>query len=307
MKKIICYGEALIDFTQQGAAFVPHPGGSSYNVAIALGRLGSQVSFCSQLSNDMFGKQLYQYLAANQVAVDNIILSPAPTTLAFVSTPINVEPEYAFYSNGAADVLIDDKSGLSLLNADIHHFGSISLMQEPCGTFWADYLTQCEGFVSFDPNIRPSLIPDREAYLQRFSKIVSNTDMLRLSLIDLLWLAPGVNKEDFAYQMCAAGVKMVAITAGNDGAWLYTPQYCLHQPALDIDVTDTIGAGDSFTAGVLSVLAQQTGPFSVTDKELMSLALKTGCIAAALNCQKKGANPPDKTAVDAQFAVGQLG
>lgn len=100
MMRIACYGEGLIDFTQQGNAFVPHPGGSPYNVAVALARLGCRTEFCSQLSTDMFGQQLVDYLQQNNVGTSHILRSQAPSTLAFVATPENAEPEYAFFHRG---------------------------------------------------------------------------------------------------------------------------------------------------------------------------------------------------------------
>lgn len=301
MMHISCYGEGLIDFTQQGESFTPHPGGSPYNIAIALGRLGSSVEFCSQLSNDMFGKRLYHYLKSNLVGVQNIVFSDAPTTLAFVSTPDNAEPEYAFYSQGAADVALDDNVHIPATQAQIHHFGSISLMQEPCGHYWQKYLTATDGFISFDPNIRPSLIPHREAYLQRFYEILRHTDLLRLSTVDLEWLAPELTIQAFIKKIFTYGVKIIALTSGSEGAWVYTPEWTLHQPAIHIEVIDTIGAGDTFMAGFLSVIANTEHHLKDinNNQHLLKKALEIGCLAAALNCQEKGANPPYKEAVTA--------
>lgn len=296
MNTIACYGEGLIDFTQQGDAFIPHPGGSPYNVAIALGRLGGPVKFCTQLSTDMFGKQLYNYLQNNQVAVENIIRSNSPSTLAFVSTPENAEPEYAFYSTNAADVMLDDSCSFPHLSARLHHFGSISLMQEPCGTFWEKYIHDLNGFISFDPNIRPSLIPCRESYLARFERIISGIQLLRLSLADMQWLAPDESTASFCARMFSYGIQVIAITLGSDGAWVYTHNHELHQPAISIDVVDTIGAGDTFTAGFLSVIVDHISDQHRLNasEEILKAALKMGCIAAALNCCSKGANPPTR-------------
>jgi fructokinase len=297
MLHISCYGEGLIDFTQQGEAFTPHPGGSPYNIAIALGRLGSSVEFCSQLSHDMFGKRLYNYLKSNQVGVQNVVFSDAPTTLAFVSTPDNAEPEYAFYSQGAADVELDDSVSIPATQASIHHFGSIALMQEPCGSYWEKYLSSVNGFVSFDPNIRPSLIAHRETYLQRFYNILSYTDLLRLSIVDLEWLAPELTIQEFIRKILSCGVKIIALTSGGEGAWVYTKDFTFHQVAFDIKVVDTIGAGDSFMAGFLSVIADNDLNDINHNQALLKQALNMGCLTAALNCQEKGANPPYKESI----------
>lgn len=298
MTQIACYGEGLIDFTQQDNAFVPHPGGSPYNVAVALARLGCKTAFCSQLSNDMFGQQLVDYLQQNHVDTSHILRSPAPSTLAFVATPANAEPEYAFYSQGAADVIPEPGQPFPEPAADIHHFGSISLMQEPCGSFWEQYLLTRQGFISFDPNIRSSLIADRHLWLQRLDRILGHTDLLRLSIVDLLWIDPHSSVESFAGRMLDRGIKMVAVTAGGQGAQVFTRQYSLHQPAASVQVIDTIGAGDTFTAGFLSVLSQHIHEEPHHNPSVLAQALKVGCLAAALNCRRKGANPPDRVAVE---------
>ncbi|AHM71352.1 carbohydrate kinase family protein [Yersinia hibernica] len=294
MKRIICYGESLIDFTYDGQAFIPHPGGSPYNVAIALGRLGTQVDYCTQLSTDMFGNMLLQHLELNHVGTTTISRNPAPSTLAFVLTHPETEPEYAFYSRQAADVIIQSEDLPAPIEATLHHFGSISLMQEPCGTTWENYLTQLDGFISFDPNIRPSLIPDRQVYLDRFNRITGRIQLLRLSLSDLQWLAPDEAVEHFVDRMFAKGILMVAITSGSDGAWIYTLECNKYQPVMSVSVTDTIGAGDTFTAGLLSVLVDgiKDKTLAKLDNNMLARALKTGSIAAALNCRNKGANPP---------------
>ncbi|WP_145542303.1 carbohydrate kinase family protein [Yersinia alsatica] len=294
MKRIICYGESLIDFTHDGHAFIPHPGGSPYNMAIALGRLGSQVDYCTQLSTDMFGNMLLQHLQLNHVGTTTISRSPAPSTLAFVLTHPETEPEYAFYSRQAADVIILPEDLPAPIDAKLHHFGSISLMQEPCGTTWEHYLTQLDGFISFDPNIRSSLIPERQVYLDRFNRITRKIQLLRLSLSDLQWLAPSEAVEHFVARMFAQGILMVAITSGSDGAWVYTPQSKQYQPVTPVEVADTIGAGDTFTAGLLSVLVEgiEGKTLAKLNDSMLLRALKTGSIAAALNCCNKGANPP---------------
>ncbi|MFL4557135.1 carbohydrate kinase family protein [Yersinia kristensenii] len=294
MKRIICYGESLIDFTHDGQAFIPHPGGSPYNVAVALGRLGTPVDYCTQLSTDMFGNMLLRHLQLNHVGTATISRNPAPSTLAFVLTHPNTEPEYAFYSRQAADVIIQSEDLPAPIDATLHHFGSISLMQEPCGTTWENYLTQLNGFISFDPNIRPSLIPDRQVYLDRFNRITDQIQLLRLSLSDLQWLAPDEAVEHFVSRMFAKGILMVAITSGSDGAWVYTKKLNKYQPITSVEVADTIGAGDTFTAGLLSVLVEgiEGKTLEKLDDNIVSQALKTGSIAAALNCCNKGANPP---------------
>ncbi len=299
MKRIVCYGESLIDFTYDGQAFVPHPGGSPYNVAVALGRLGVKVDYCTQLSTDMFGDMLISHLHNSNVGTEYIHRHSAPSTLAFVVTHPEAEPEYAFYSNHAADVILRPEDLPTHIEAELHHFGSISLTQEPCGTTWEDYLSRCDGFISFDPNIRPSLIPDRARYLRRFNHIIAHTQLLRMSLSDLAWLFPEESTAAFVDRMLYQGVAMVAITGGSQGAWAYTSSMRCHQPVMPVSVEDTIGAGDTFTAGLLSVLLDMVAgkTFNNLSEIDLNQALKTASIAAALNCQHKGTKPPLKEEV----------
>lgn len=294
MSNIICYGESLIDFTYENNTFTPHQGGSPYNVAVALGRLGIDVGYVTQLSNDMFGDMLEEHLKNNHVRTNYIKRTNAPSTLAFVKTTANQEPEYAFYSNNAADVILTNNDLPKNINTKIHHFGSISIAQEPCGTAFENYITDLNGFVSFDPNIRPSLIPDRKKYLERFNNILQKTNLLRMSLCDFQWLFPKESKESFVDRMFKQNIHLVAITAGENGSWIYTPDHTIFQEASNIKVMDTIGAGDTYTAGLLSVLVNyvKNNKVELITKEILNEAICTATVAAAINCSRKGANPP---------------
>ncbi|WP_196592773.1 carbohydrate kinase family protein [Pectinatus sottacetonis] len=292
---IAVYGEALIDFTYENNGYVPHPGGSPYNVAIGLGRLGINVAYCTQLSKDMFGRLLYNYLQENNVNVQHIKFTDKPTTLTFVKIADNGEPQYAVYSNGAADVEISKADfPKPEINARIHHFGSISIEQNPCGQVWENYIKQLREFVSFDPNIRANLIKDRELYLQRFNNILLNTDLLKLSDEDLLWLAPSKKVDEFVQDVISYGVKAVAITKGSKGVQFYYNGKIYNQAALAVPIADTVGAGDTFSAAFLMKLLPciKNKFFVDLNDNVVINALKTGVIAAALNCCKRGANPP---------------
>ncbi len=296
-KHIAVYGEALIDFTYENGAFIPHPGGSPYNVAIGLGRLKSDVEYCTQVSSDMFGDILLNYLKNNNVKINNINTVNKPTTLAFVKVAEDGKPSYAFYSNGAADVDIEaDLLNRINIDAKIHHFGSIATQQEPCANFWENYIKKIgpTNFISFDPNIRSGLIQDREKYLKHFYNIIQYTDFLKLSDEDMNWIAPMLNKNEFVRSMKEKGVKAIAITEGSKGAHFYFGGKTYSQKALLVTVGDTVGAGDTFAAALLrNLVSYVKGKFfvGINDNVIIN-CLQEAIVAASLNCKKKGANPP---------------
>ena len=188
---ILCCGEALIDFVPLPGmrAYGPYPGGSVFNIAVGLGRLQAPVGFFCRLSTDFFGDMLVETLAENGVDTALCPRSNDPTTLAFVSLPGDEgeEPRYMFYANDSADRLLVE-SMLPDLAPEIRalHFGSISLVMEP-GASALERLMQRESgrrVISLDPNVRPGLIADREAYRQRFERWAGWVDILRLSTVD---------------------------------------------------------------------------------------------------------------------------
>ncbi len=288
---IACGGEALIDFTQgEDGRYTPHPGGSPYNVAVALARQEVPTVFLGQISRDLFGEQLLSHLLSSGVATRHVARSERPSTLAFVDTRSSAEPQYAFYATGAADVELSLEALPAAPGASLTHLGSISLMQEPCGRTWEQYAGAMKGRLSLDPNIRPGLIADREAYLGRFGRLLARTTLLRLSRADLEWLRPGRDEAGAACDLLTQGPALVVVTAGKEGATLYAPEFTLFQPAFPVTVADTVGAGDTFTAGFLAELHRRD--FPLQDAAQLQLCLRWGAACASLCCQQVGAHPP---------------
>ena len=308
---IVCGGEALMDFTRQaGGGYAPHPGGSPYNVAVALARQDVPTTFLGQISRDLFGEQLLAHLQNSGVDISLVSRSARPSTLAFVDTLGQAEPQYAFYAQGAADVELLPEGVSDTPEAQITHVGSISLMQEPCGQTWEDYVQRASGLLSFDPNIRPALIPDREVYLGRFGRVLARTGLLKLSSPDLEWLFPEQAEPLAAHALLERGPAVVIVTGGARGATLYTARLTLQQPAFRVTVADTVGAGDTFTAAFLAELYRrgfppgdpdqldpdQLDPGQLDPGQLdpgqLQVCLRWAAASAALNCQKTGTQPP---------------
>lgn len=298
--RIALLGEALIDFTSTGAlAFQGHPGGSPLNTAVACARLGQATGFLTQLSTDLFGEALLKYLKDNGVDTRFVLRSGAPSTLAFVEHAPGTN-RYAFFRTGAAEAGYAPKPLPELPDETAFlHFGSISLLQEPAASTIEAIVAANAGkkVVVLDPNVRPTLILDLDAYRARFARWLARTDLVKLSDEDVELLAPGVTPAQAADGWLSLGPKAVVITYGGSGAILHRsgkPQLEVSAPA--VAVVDTIGAGDTFTAGLSVALAQRD--VSRSDQlrglpdETWHEILRFAAAAAALNCTRAGANPP---------------
>ncbi len=302
---ILCCGEALIDMiptqTVTGQeAFVPHAGGAVFNTAIALGRLGRPVQLLTGLSRDLFGKQLKEFLATSQVGADYLIQSSRPTTLAFVKLE-NGHAKYAFYDENTAGRMIE-VSDLPQPGADVSalFFGGISLACEPCADTYAAFLAQ-EGAgraVMMDPNIRPGFAPDEVRYRERLQRMLAQADMVKVSDEDLAWIEPdheGLEAQARALQ--AQGPAVVLVTRGAEGALGLLPDGDIVTVAAErAEVVDTVGAGDTFNAGVMARLDElgllNKPALRTLTAEPLAQALAFGAKVAAITVARAGANPP---------------
>jgi fructokinase len=234
--RIALTGEALIDFTASQAgtlAFLGHEGGSPLNTAVACARLGVHTGFFTQLSTDLFGERLMRFLAGNGVDTSFILRSNAPSTLAFVERTPETN-RYAFYTRGSADATWSPEP-LPQLPADCRflHFGSISLLQEPAATRIADLITANAGrcVIVFDPNVRPSLIPDMAAFRNRVTNWLAMADLVKLSDEDAELLAPGQPVDALAADCLKAGARAVIVTRGGAGATLWRTGHASRWPS----------------------------------------------------------------------------
>ncbi len=302
---ILCCGEALIDMiaepTVSGAnGFVPHSGGAIFNTAIALGRLGAQPGLLSGLSTDMFGEQLIAALQISHVATSHVIRSDRPTTLAFVQLQ-DGHATYSFVDENTAGRMLrpedmpDQLPGVSAL-----YFGGISLACEPCADAYASLLNRhgSDRAVMLDPNIRPGFIKDQTRYRTRLNQMIAQTDIVKVSDEDLDWIIPG--PESHAEKiplLLQAGPAVVIVTKGGDGATGYLSDGSeVSVPVQKVDVVDTVGAGDTFNAGVLATLSQaghlsKPNLSSLSENSLRD-ALTFGAKVAAVTVSRAGANPP---------------
>jgi fructokinase len=300
---IVCCGEALIDMlprqtTVGEAAFAPHAGGAVFNTAIALGRLGVPARFFSGLSRDMFGDILRGALDASHVDHALCALSDRPTTLAFVSLEEG-QARYAFFDEGTAGRMIGE-ADLPDLGADVEalHFGAISLVAEPCGSTYETLMAREAGqrVISLDPNIRPGFIVDHDTHRARMQRMMAMADIVKLSDEDLAWFGFDGRAEDAAQAWHALGVKLIVVTRGRDGAIGFANGHAVAVSGIPVTVADTVGAGDTFNAGLLAWLSRHgrlTRPaLGALDRDDLEAALTLGARAAAITVSRPGANPP---------------
>ncbi len=295
---ILCCGEALIDMlprqTTEGAnAFAPHAGGSVFNTAIALGRLGAPVQFFSGLSSDLFGDILRVELDRSGVDSSPAAISDRPTTLAFV-TLTDGHASYAFYDENTAGRMLTP-ADLPVTDADALFFGGISLVVEPCGAAYEVLMLReaAKRVTMIDPNIRPSFVTDEAAYRARLERMLGAADIIKTSDEDLEWITGGT---DAAALLDGHATKVVLLTRGSKGVTVMTRDGAVDVPAQKAQVVDTVGAGDTFSAGFLAQM-QQGGLLTksrLSDASLDDLAAAAafGAKVAAITVSRAGANPP---------------
>jgi fructokinase len=305
---IISCGEALIDFMPlavEGApAYRPFPGGSPFNVAIGLGRLGAPAGFLSRISTDFFGDLLMETLAANHVDARYVVRASDPSMLAFVSHAHAGEPQYAFFANGAADRQIAVRDLPASFGDDVTclhlGLGAISTQAEPAASTFETLLRResKRRVLAFDPNVRPNLIKDRDAARARMESWVRLCDIVKVSRADFDWLYPGRAVEDCAAAWRDLGPKLVVMTLGADGAMALLNGTKVTAPGRTIAVVDTVGAGDSFHAALLAGLNEHglltRDRLARLDADQLKVLLGRAVAASAITCSRAGANPPTK-------------
>ncbi|CUH69988.1 2-dehydro-3-deoxygluconokinase [Thalassovita autumnalis] len=302
---ILCAGEALIDMIPErtvsgGSGYVPYAGGAVFNTAIGLGRLGADVALFTGISTDGFGQLLEQALTDSRVSTDYLVHSDRLTTLAVVQLK-NGHATYNFYD--------DNSAGQSLRSSDLPqlpdsvqalYFGGISLVNGPAADTYAEFATQEETrrLIMLDPNIRPGLAEDEAIYRSRLDRMLTVTDIVKLSDEDLDWLVPGpASHAEKIQAMIAKGPMLALLTKGAEGAEAFHRNGSTASVASEkVEVVDTVGAGDTFNAGALAkmqslgILSRDTLNDATEDQ--LSDVLAHAAKVAAVTVSRAGANPP---------------
>lgn len=298
--EIVSLGEALVDLIgdpQRGYRAIP--GGSPLNAAVAAARLGGRCALLTRLSRDPFGDLLRAHLESAGVDLSFAQIGDEPTGLALVTLDAAGAARYAFYRSGVADVLFDPQPRPELPPSVRVGNLTLSLLGSPAREAYWDLLARTgragrrsTGAIAWvlDPNARPALWPEPERFAAELDRWLEHVDLLKLSDEDLRFL--GGDLVQLLQRAFAAGVHGVVVTAGADGATLHRAEAPpLSVPGRAVAVVDSVGAGDTFTAGLTTGLLQAGDPRQLSEAQWRAL-LQRANAAAALSCTRAGANPP---------------
>ncbi|MDO5534247.1 MAG: carbohydrate kinase [Propionibacteriaceae bacterium] len=309
MQRFWVCGEALIDLVGSGGAdtrrstWAALSAGGPMNTAIGLARLGGSVEFLARLGDDAFADQLRRHVTANGVGLSLAVDAAQPTSLAVVSLDAEGKASYTFHFSQTAnfgwqpDELPEPDPDVWL------HTGSIGTVVGPGARTLVDWAGAGTGPMSFDVNVRPTVLPDRAEYWERIEAwlrvVGARSGLVKGSDEDFALLADHsglpTDSEALVNALCERyGVRWAVLTRGADGAVAAGPEGVVSVPSPPTTVVDTIGAGDTFMAGLLDALAREGLG--------LAAALDRGVRAAALVCEREGADPPTRAELDAASA-----
>ncbi|WGS19680.1 MULTISPECIES: carbohydrate kinase [unclassified Bradyrhizobium] len=301
---LLSCGDALIDFlpstTADGReALTPAVGGSCLNIAIGMARLDVPTGFVGGISTDTFGKMIADHAANSAVDLRYATRSDHQATLAFARVT-GTETQYAFYdADTASRNWVYRRGAIALSDVECVHTGSTTLVNDKGAAETLAFIDDARASVtiSLDPNCRPNLVTDKDAYRARMLTFCRKADIVKMSDVDFAYLFGDEPYADRAETLLSEGVSLVVITRGNNGACAWHRQAGpIEVESPVVKVVDTIGAGDSFQAAMLAALhrlgrIERRRLGAITAAELRR-ALSFACKCAAFTCTRAGADPP---------------
>ncbi|KAF6160324.1 hypothetical protein GIB67_019093 [Kingdonia uniflora] len=311
---VVCFGEMLIDFVPtvagvslaEAPAFKKAAGGAPANVAVGISRLGGSSAFIGKVGEDEFGYMLSDILKQNNVENSGIRFDPAArTALAFVTLRADGEREFMFFRNPSADMLLrESELDVDLIKkGSIFHYGSISLIEEPCrSTHLAamNIAKKSGSILSYDPNLRLPLWPSAEAAREGIMSIWDQADIIKISEDEISFLTGGDDPYDdnvVLKKLFYPNLKLLLVTEGQDGCRYYTKEFKGRVAGVKVKAIDTTGAGDAFVSGLLSSLASDLNLYK--DEKRLKEALLFANVCGAITVTERGAIPalPTREAV----------
>ncbi|KAJ6848388.1 putative fructokinase-2 [Iris pallida] len=315
---VVSFGEMLIDFVPdvaglslaESGGFVKAPGGAPANVAVAITKLGGRSAFVGKVGDDEFGHMLVDILKKNGVEVEGVLFDAhARTALAFVTLKKNGEREFMFYRNPSADMLLTEAElNLALIRrAKIFHYGSISLISEPCRSAHMAAMRAAKAagiLLSYDPNVRLPLWPSEDAARDGIKSIWKEADFIKVSDDEVAFLTKGdATKEDVVMSLWYEGLKLLIVTDGEKGCRYFTKGFKGSVTGYAVNTVDTTGAGDAFVGSLLVSIAKDDALFQNEQKLREALAYANAC--GAICTTQKGAIPALPTTAMAQELVSK--
>ena len=285
-------GEVLIDILPTG----PVVGGGPANTAKALARLGHDVHFIDGISSDAYGQAARAELLRDGVNLDSVLVSDKPTCTATVTLDAAGVASYEFLIDGTAtfDFHSSWLPDPYRYQPQVLHIGTLVTVIEPGASALYDWAMQVAEFapIVFDPNIRPSVQPDRDLYEAAVEKWAALSAVIKVSDDDLAWLFPNQSIDDVANRWINDGVFLVVVTRGANGIVGFTADGRVEVPGVKVDVVDTVGAGDTVGAIVVEAMIKH-GLIELRGDTLQEV-LSRAAGAAAITCSRQGAQPPYK-------------
>ncbi|HNV10286.1 MAG TPA: carbohydrate kinase [Propionibacteriaceae bacterium] len=319
MRFVVC-GEALIDLIPEVTPPLEDPAfahletrwralsaGGPMNTAIALRRLGEDVQFMGRLGSDGYGEQIGGHLRGNGVGLDLARVTSEATSLALVSLDEHGHASYTFHFADTANFSWTREQFPVLTADDWLHFGSLVTVVAPGASALLGLVRDTEAAVSFDINVRPTVLTDPVEYWERVEPFLMavgrQAGIVKASDEDIAFLVGGLDDPEFdpvavaAAWTTAYGLSLFVVTLGAEGVAAVKPDgRVVRFAGYPVEVVDTVGAGDTFMAGFLSAW--------VANPADLEGALQTGAAAAAIVCGRRGANPPTTAEVEARIATG---
>jgi fructokinase len=304
-QRALVIGEALIDIVERQGQRTEHVGGSPLNVAVGLARLGRGVDFLTHIGDDQRGRRIVDHLNNSGVRLvsDSTSAERTPTAVATLD------------QSGAAQYVFDIDWRLTgtpeVTPPLVVHTGSIATVLEPGCRATAALLDTYHpsATVTFDPNVRPALIDDRDAARGRIDRLVERCDVVKASDEDMSWIDPARSPEQIAQTWLGLGPSIVAVTMGERGAFAMCAAGVARAPARQVDVVDTVGAGDAFMSGLIDALwsrdllgAGQRRNLAAISTAVLTDVVQTAVWSAALTVGRAGADLPDRATRDGAVA-----
>lgn len=317
---LVIAGESLIDLVsgrreEGGWPMQAHTGGSPFNCAVALARLGAEVGFLGPISTDAFGDMLAGTLEGAGVKSLVAERSPAATTLAVVTLDEKGDARYQFYREGTADGDFTLHGLLAALpeKIELFHCGGFCAVRERDAGIWLAVAAEAArrgAVISIDPNPRPALVDDVASYRVRLEAFFRIAHLIRMSEEDLKVIDPDITVADHAHRLFRSPTcRLVVVTLGERGSWGFTHSGQAREGGWFAgEFADTVGAGDAMTAGLMTAIAERgalaPAALGELDEHALGEILHFGAVVAGLTCARAGANPPQRTEVDAAMAGG---
>jgi fructokinase len=294
---IVVGGESLIDMIARTKELRAVPGGGPYNVARTIARLGRSCAYLGALSTDRFGVLLRAALRDD--GVDDTWAPPTedPTTLAVAQIGDSGAATYSFYVERTSAADLSSAQALAVLAVEpaVLYVGTLGLVLEPAAASYEALVMAAapEVLVAVDPNCRPAVVRDPGAYRERMARVLARADVVKVSTEDLDYLTPGLDHVAGARQLADLGPPVVLLTDGGRDVTVIGQEWERVVPVPRTTVVDTVGAGDSFLGGVLSLWeARGLGRDELIDIDAVLESVQFGIAVSGITCGRTGADPP---------------